>query len=94
MLPVTLELAPLAAFELVEHENQLDVDDGDEWDMLVHSDHLELLPILEDELLLSLPYAPMHDDCSPAHVGDGSERTSPFAALVLLKGARAARGMK
>ena len=93
MQPVTLNLTPSAAFELVDGEGQLDADDDDEWDVLVHSEHLDLLAILEDELLLALPYAPMHDACSPTQVGDRMARASPFAALAQLKGAQPSRRM-
>ncbi len=91
MQPVTLDLTPSAAFELVDGEVQPDADDDDEWDVLAHSEHLDLLAIVEDELLLALPYAPMHDTCSPTQVGDRIARASPFAALAQLKGARASR---
>ena len=90
MQPVALNLTPSAAFELVDGEDQLNTDD-DEWDVLVHSEHLDLLAILEDELLLALPYAPMHDACSPTQVGERMARASPFAALAQLKGAQASR---
>ena len=93
MRPVTLGLSPSAAFELVDGEDQLDAEDDGEWDALVHSAHLDLLAILEDELLLALPYAPMHADCSPTQTGDRITRVSPFAALAPLKGARASRRM-
>lgn len=48
----------------------------------IHAGHdLSVLGTVEEELLLALPLAPTHENCSvPAAKGDGDER-SPFAAL-------------
>jgi uncharacterized protein len=37
--------------------------------------------LIEDELILALPFAPRHEDCRPAGAGDSAESDSPFAAL-------------
>lgn len=52
---------------------------------------VDLLRVIEDELLLTLPISPMHDDCNMAvtQVGEIIEETpedNPFAQLAALKG--------
>ena len=36
---------------------------------------------LKDELILALPVAPRHEDCTAAGLHDGDAGESPFAAL-------------
>ena len=88
MKPVDLELSPTARFELVSTEAELDADEDDEWDPLMAAERLDLLPVIEDELLLALPYAPMHDRCEPVGRLEAGERVMPFAALGALKKSR------
>jgi uncharacterized protein len=42
---------------------------------------MPLRDLVEEELLLALPYAPRHESCSAVAAGDGQEKTSPFAGL-------------
>ena len=37
--------------------------------------------LIEDELILAVPYAPRHEDCEPAGAGGRAEKVSPFAGL-------------
>ncbi|CAM4148668.1 YceD family protein [Pseudomonas sp. S 311-6] len=70
-------------------------DDGeeDEPEKILGSSRFDLLEQVEDELILSIPYAPRHDVCpdaSAAGAGDEQEapaakRPSPFAVLAKLK---------
>lgn len=46
---------------------------------------LALLPLLEDEVLLALPFAPRHDRCEPPAPLKDELEPSPFAALAKLK---------
>ncbi len=71
--------------ELAETE-----DDLSEEDVLALEERLDLSMLVEDELLMSLPMVPLHDECPvhvPTHVADllfdvaESERPHPFAAL-------------
>ncbi len=65
---------------------------GDE-EYLVAEGRLDASGLVEDELILAVPYAPMHETCpggGAAGGGDpdrdpGRERPSPFAALERLK---------
>ena len=85
MSPVQVGLAPRAWVELVDSDAALDADDDDKWDALRNSERFDLLHLLEDELLLALPYAPMHDKCEPAASTTAGEKIMPFAALARLK---------
>jgi uncharacterized protein len=46
---------------------------------------LELSSLVEDEIILSLPYAPMHEACELPGEGELNRKASPFAALAVLK---------
>lgn len=62
------------------------VDDEDEDEYIEASSQLDVIGLVEDELLLSLPFAPRHPDgaCSP--VGEGLKQSAnPFAVLAGLK---------
>ncbi len=70
------------------------LDDDSEEDLLAISREFSLHELIEDELLMSLPAVPMHDDCPisvPMSVVDEdfdaaeSERPNPFAALAGLR---------
>lgn len=54
-------------------------------DEIVASPALDVMNLLEDELLLSLPVAPRHDHCELAGAGSGIPRESPFGVLAHLK---------
>lgn len=57
----------------------------DEPDRVVAGKEMSVRDLVEDELILSLPYAPRHDDCEPQHEAAdlNGERAmnSPFAGL-------------
>ena len=42
---------------------------------------MALRELIEDELILAVPYAPRHEDCAPAAASDSAQKTSPFAGL-------------
>jgi uncharacterized protein len=53
-------------------------------DRVVAGREMALRELIEDELILAVPYAPRHEDCTPAVTGDGqetAEKVSPFAGL-------------
>jgi len=54
-------------------------------DAIEASRELNLLPLLEEEILLALPIAPRHEACQPPAVADSSGSVSPFAQLARLK---------
>lgn len=60
--------------------------------LLMETDEIELLPVIEDELMLSLPLVPYHNDCSiQTSFGDvetartQDEKPNPFSVLAQLK---------
>lgn len=59
--------------------------DEEAFDPIHASTTLELLPLVEDEVLLALPYAPRHEQCEPPRPIGGTEKKSPFAVLEQLR---------
>ncbi|MDR2689333.1 MAG: YceD family protein [Azoarcus sp.] len=60
------------------------LDDDDEVDEIEVGDggELDVLALVEDEIILTLPFAPRHEeDCISLRPADGVEKESPFAAL-------------
>lgn len=55
--------------------------DNDEIDWLEEEKEMNLLELIEDELLLAMPIAPLHEnDCTKASMQSG-EKLNPFAVL-------------
>ncbi len=78
----------MRSFELERSEAQADaagLDEDEVWDAVVGSERFDLIQLCEDELLLAVPYAPMHEVCEPAGASAAGDRVSPFAALAQLK---------
>lgn len=83
---VEVKLDVQCAVEWVRGEAELDAaDQDDEWDAMLLTDTVDLLPLVEDELLLAIPYAPMHSSCVPAGPSEAGDKPSPFAMLARLK---------
>jgi uncharacterized protein len=63
-----------------------EVEDDDEVDAIEAEPRLDVLALIEEELLLGLPFAPRHPDgeCAPATNGL-QQKASPFAVLAGLK---------
>lgn len=65
-----------------------DADDPEAPDYIEAQAELDLAELIEDEILLCVPYAPRHEgECAGARPADGTEpvKRSPFAALAGLK---------
>ena len=81
--------------ELVRNNKALEGDDApDAIERIVGSDRFDLLALIEDELILVLPYVPRHDICpskegqveqAKAEPVEDAKRPSPFAVLSKLK---------
>lgn len=56
----------------------------DRYDAIEADKALALLPLVEEEVLLSLPIAPRHEDCRPPTALD-ERKPSPFAVLAKFK---------
>lgn len=78
-----------SVLEIVISEPELTADDDDVWsDKILASEQLDVVAVIEEELLLSLPIAPMHDTpaCHAPRENAGLPREkSPFAALSAIK---------
>lgn len=90
--PMQFALEREVAFRFVgdEHElNALPIEDV-EVEEVVGSPSMDLLSWIEDEVILSLPLVPRHDDCALPLARDREpaqdRRPNPFAALSRLKG--------
>ena len=79
---------------VVDDELELDVDadDPDAYERILGSTHLNALELVEDELILSIPYVPRHQECPqlPQALKDQDEevedeKPNPFAVLSQLK---------
>jgi uncharacterized protein len=75
----------VSKLRLVADEDESDVDD-DEMDSIPVDKHLDVLSLIEEEMLLSLPIAPKHalGECELAAEGL-ARRENPFAVLAGLK---------
>jgi len=50
-------------------------------DRVVAGKEMALRELIEDELILAVPYAPRHESCTAGTGSDAADRTSPFAGL-------------
>lgn len=96
-MPYPLDVS--SRLQVVETEAELDAEDDpeaspEEWiEPVLASTHLDVLALVEDELILGLPYVPMHESCSTealekarqAGSHDEPAEPSPFAILSQLK---------
>lgn len=95
--PFDLALDVSRTLGLVATETQLDAVDaleaaggGDGLEYVVADPQLSVHDLIEDELILALPFAPRHESCPPGAGGadalahDGSA-ASPFAALAAIR---------
>ena len=87
-------LAVDRSFRFVKDEATAEAqDDESEEDLLVLSKDFDLLALVEDELLMSLPLVPMHTSCRSEHaptLKDDSEanldaKPNPFAVLATMR---------
>jgi uncharacterized protein len=71
---------------LLPADRLAEVDEVDDVDGIEASQRLDVLALIEDEVLLALPFAPRHEEgvCSPA-INGLQQSTNPFAVLAGLK---------
>ncbi len=77
-------------FVLVDKEpesdsGELEEDSEGDVEWLVANRAQDVLTLVEDEILLSLPYAPRHENCAPKAEMAETGAKNPFAALAALK---------
>ena len=96
--PLILPIDRTTVFELVRRESDLSDDEPDEDDLdapeqIVGSPKFDLSELLEDELILEVPYVPRHTQCPGSaeldakadEIASREEPPSPFAVLGQLK---------
>lgn len=76
-----------SVLELIADEADLSQDEleDDTRDFLVAQKELDVVALVEDEIILTLPSAPRHDDCALPDSNTRGTKVSPFAALAALK---------
>lgn len=87
--PLEFRVDTVTRFVLVPDEAMLpeQEEEEDDADYIVADPHLDVLSLVEDEVLLALPLAPLHDDanCNRAVTAAHEEKESPFKVLQGLK---------
>ncbi|MFC4159546.1 YceD family protein [Chitinimonas lacunae] len=89
-MPFDLDVA--TRFTLFSDEARLDAAEAEDEDIdgLLIEREFDLKALIEDEILLTLPYAPVHEQCAPTAqaVEDAAkpQKPNPFAVLAGLKG--------
>jgi uncharacterized protein len=60
--------------------------ENDEYDTIEAQPDLDVIALLEEEMLLALPLAPVHESCEPPRPQGGDAKKSPFDVLASLRG--------
>ena len=81
--PLRFDVDTDATLVLAATQAEIDADpvDAQSPDRLLAADEIPVLELLEDELILALPYAARHEGCEAGRESHGDERISPFAGL-------------
>lgn len=85
--PIVYPVEIDSLFELVRSEDDIDQDamEDDSRDHLVFDFAMSVPDLLEDELMLALPVAARHDDCSLPGDRVAGQESSPFGVLAGMK---------
>jgi uncharacterized protein len=59
----------------------LDVDSSDDYDLQQESQVMDVTALIEDEIIIALPIAPMHEQACTKMVMQSGERPNPFDVL-------------
>ncbi len=62
----------------------LALDDEDEVDLQPISQHMDVIALIEDELIMAMPIAPTHQQACTSAVQQSGEKPNPFAVLKTL----------
>lgn len=84
-VPVTLESSHRIVFTQDVHVLEAGYE-AEDTDVVEAVDSVEIAQLVEDEVLLSMPFSPMHDagECEAALGANAQERGSPFSVLANL----------
>lgn len=61
------------------------MDEDDDLDAILIEPQIDVVQLVEDEIIMGLPFAPKHEQCDSAHSNQHSGRENPFAVLAALK---------
>lgn len=96
MQPLIYTVNESVLFDVVRQESALDdANDAEPFDPqtpeeLVADPRFDIEQLIEDQLILAVPYVPKHENCtaaaSPAQEEPETPRVSPFGSLAALKG--------
>jgi uncharacterized protein len=84
-VPLRVDVTYELKDELAELPTQEELED-DSRDFLLASRSMDLIALIEDEVLLAMPAAPRHSECSLPEAHCNPETASPFGALLGIKG--------
>ena len=83
LAPLAYEVDEQALLVLAASQAEIDADPVgvDSPDRLLAQKEMDLRVLIEDELILALPYAPRHEGCAARLEGNDRRANSPFAGL-------------
>ncbi len=83
LAPLAYEVSERALLVLAGSQEEIDAEplDVDSPDRVVAAKEMDVRALVEDELILALPYAPRHEGCEARPEGSDRTASSPFAGL-------------
>jgi uncharacterized protein len=83
LAPLAYEVSEQALLVLAGSQEEIDAEplDVDSPDRVVAAKEMDVRALVEDELILALPYAPRHEGCEARREGSDRKGSSPFAGL-------------
>jgi DUF177 domain-containing protein len=84
LAPLAYEVSAESLLVLAGSQAEIDAEplEVDAPDRVVAEKEMNVRTLVEDELILALPYAPRHEGCAPGHeASDDQAANSPFAGL-------------
>ena len=80
-MPFQVDEDDLLVLAATQAEIDADPADAQAPDRVLAGKRMPLRDLVEDQLILALPYAPRHEGCSGGAAAEGAEENSPFAGL-------------
>lgn len=66
---------------MIADTDDTDVEDNDDVDLQEPSQTMDLIALIEDEIIMAMPIAPVHEEDCGAIVTQSGEKPNPFAVL-------------
>jgi uncharacterized protein len=80
-MPFEVDVEELLVLAQTQAEIDAEPTDASGTDWVLAGKDMPLRELIEDELILALPYAPRHERCAPGEGKNTEKASSPFAAL-------------